>query len=360
MRTGSSQSWVSPVSAWLCFIILSAGAVFPSRQETLSGKVASTESSFSGTKLIWAWSIQPDRSVDRAVAEAQELGFNAVGWTNPEVVRACHERGMKAFVLIEPLTLRRHGALPQQLAKGEEKLPGFDRSVDNPGYPFQFGGEPVPGNREVLHLNLACPRDPGIVEYSVAEATRARQLGYDGICWDFVGYRNYRSCECETCTESLNRLRAKTNMTSEAFYLSALTGLYSSLYVETKRRNPDLLIATHVYPVYLPNILYGKKLMVDYFGETVAWFFKPHWSFRKIRTYTRKTLGTASEFLPSEAMPMIGFYGDGEFAGDRKNPSRLELELRILRNQGTRHLMMCELGHLLRDTAAMRVVKASL
>jgi hypothetical protein len=312
---------------------------------------------FSGIKLIWAWSVRPDRAIDPAVAAAQDMGFNAVGWGNPGVVPACHVRGMKAFALVSPLSLQREGAIPQVLSEGEEKLPGFDRSLDNPQYPFQYGGKPAPGNKEVLHINLACPRDPGVIDYGVAEATRFRKLGYDGVCWDFIGYRNYHSCECDRCRADLGGLTA---ITREAFYLSSLTGLYARLYQETKKVNPELLIATHIYPVYLPDIHYGEKVMADFCGETVSWFFQPHWHFEKIRSYTRKTLNSSRDFRQMEAMPMIGFYSDGEFSRDKKGADRLELELRILRIERTKHFMMCELGHLLRDPGAMKAVKGSL
>jgi len=222
----------------------------------------SDEESLSGIRLIWAWSVDPARSVDETVAQAQDMGFNAVGWSNPAVVQACHERGMKAFVLVNPLSLQRVGALPQVLAEGEDKLPGFDRSKDDPDYPFQHGGEPVPGNREILHVNLACPRDPGVVAYGVAEAIKYDRLGYDGICWDFIGYRNYRSCECVVCRESLASLQASGAISPEDFYLSSLTSLYSRLFSETRKAAPGLLIATHIYPVYLPDIHYGMKFKI--------------------------------------------------------------------------------------------------
>ena len=344
----------------LCLILFNLWLGFGAGQESRSSSESEVERPFSGIKLVWAWSVDPAKSVDSVVAQAQDMGFNAVGWSNPEVVQACRKRQMKAFALISPLSLQREGALPQVLAEGEDKLPGFNRSMDDPGYPFQHGGEPVPGNREVLHLNLACPRDPGVIAYGVEEAIRYDRLGYDGICWDFIGYRNYRSCECERCRATLASLQSGHAVSPEAFYLSSLTGLYSRLYSETKRSAPELLIATHIYPVYLPNIHYGKKVWADYCSETVAWFFQPHWPFEKIRDYARQTLSSSNEFERMEAMPMIGFYGDGQFRRDQKDPGRLELELRILRLEGAKHLMICELGHLLRNPAAMKVVKKSL
>ncbi len=359
-KFGSVRCWKRVTSALFCLTLLVVWANRLVGDTKQSESREYTNKPLSGIKLIWAWSVQPERGVDRAVALAKEMGFNAVGWSNPEIVRACRKREMKAFALISPLSLQREGALPQVLAEGEEKLPGFDRRADDPQYPFQHGGEPVQGNREVLHMNLACPLDPGVIDYGVAEAVRYQRLDYDGICWDFIGYRNYRSCECDRCKRTLADLQAEGGITRESFYLASLTGLYSKLYEETKKSTPELIIAAHIYPVYLPNILYGNKVWVDYCGETVAWFFRPHWFFEKIRAYTRKTLNSPYEHEYTEAMPMIGFYSDREFSRDVKGPERLKLELRILKQQGAKHFMMCELGHLLRNAAAMKAVKEAL
>jgi len=346
--------WIRVSIALFCLILLPVWIVLPASGDLDSESASSSAEPLSGTKLIWAWSVGPENDVDRVVGQARQMGFNAVGWNNQEIVQACRNHGMKAFALISPLSLQRQGASPQVLAEGQQRLPGFDRNADEPQYPFQYGGEPVPGNREILHMNLACPLDPGVINYAVGEAMRFRRLGYDGICWDFIGYRNYRSCECHRCRKELAQRQATDNVTPEDFYLGLLTDLYSTLYEETKRSGPGLRIATHIYPVFLPEILYGHKVRVDYCAETVSWFFRPHWSFEKIRAYTRKTLNR------HRAMPMIGFYGDKEFRRDRKGPERLKRELEILKQQGVQHLMMCELGHLLRDNAAMKAVQESL
>ena len=57
---------------------------------------------------------------------------------------------------------------------------------------------------------------------------------------------------------------------------------------------------------------------------------------------------------------MIGFYSDREFSRDVKGPERLKLELSILKQQGAKHFMMCELGHLLRNVTAVKAVKEAL
>jgi len=324
------------------------------------------EKPLSGLKIICVWTIQADNqeAVEQAVAQAKSLGFNALCWDRPAVVSACHRRGMKAFALICPLD-RREGARLQVLRPGEEKLPGFESDNIPPGQFYQYGGEPVPGKREILDRNFACPNDSGVLGYTLKQVARVREQGYDGIIWDFVGYRNYRSCECEPCRELLERFSRKhpemsAKEAGERFYGKVLVDLYSALYRETKAMAPELIIANHIHPVFLPDIFYGQRVKVDYSGITVSWFFKPHWSLNKVREYTHRVVRGPYLHREVEGMPMIGVYTDGKYAGDRKSARRLGQEFEILKEVGARHLIICELGNILRDREASRIVEAEL
>ena len=320
------------------------------------------EKPLSGIKLVCVWTVEAENAeaVDQAVEQARRLGFNAVSWDRPGVVESCHGRGMKALVIINPLD-RRRGAQLQVLGPGEEKLPGFDRDNLPPEQFYQYGGEPVPGNQEILDQNFTCPNDPGVVKYALKQVADAQEGGNDGIIWDFVGYRNYRSCECESCRKKLREFRQKHPRMSEkqtlnSFYQEVLVDLYSTLYRETKALAPDLIIANHIHPVFLPDVFYGHRVKVDLCGITVSWFFKPHWSLEKVRDYTKKVVSGPYTDKQVEGMPMIGFYADGRYKRDRKSARRLAQEFEILKESGARHLVMCELGHILRDKEAAEVV----
>ncbi|MEA1996114.1 MAG: hypothetical protein U9N45_00670 [Gemmatimonadota bacterium] len=327
---------------------------------------AEGEKPLSGEKIICIWSIdaQDPEAVDNAVDQARELGFNAVCWDRPGVVASCHRRGMKACALFCPLG-RREGAQMQELKAGEEKLPGFDRENIKPEQFYQHGGEPVEGNREILDQNFVCPNDPGVLEYTLKSVAQLMERGFDCVIFDFIGYRNYRSCECPLCRAKLEEFRKKHLGLSEqeagdTFYRDVLIDLYETLYRETKARWPDLIIANHIHPAYLPDLFYAHRIMVDYCGVTVAWFFQPHWPLAKVREYTRKVVSGPYLNKGVEGMPMIGLYTDGEHTRDRKSPARLKQEFAILKESGARHLVMCELGHILRDKELAAVVREEL
>ncbi|MFC1537728.1 hypothetical protein ACFL4P_02750, partial [Gemmatimonadota bacterium] len=230
---------------------------------------------------------------------------------------------------------------------------------------YQYGGEPTQGNREILDQNFVCPNDPGVPEYALKLVSGMQERSFDGIVWDFIGYRNYRSCECGLCRTGLEDFRGRhpelsEEESGESYYEKVLVDLYDLLYRETKKLAPDLIIANHIHPVFLPNIFYGHKVRVDYCSITVSWFFKPHWPLEKVREYTGKVVKGPYAHKQVVGMPMIGFYTDGEYARDRRSAERLSLEFEILKQAGAQHLIICELGHILRDREAAEVVREAL
>lgn len=251
------------------------------------------------------------------------------------------------------------------LAPGEERLPGFRRDSIPPEQFYQYGGEPLEGQREILDQNFTCPNDPGVLQYTLKRTTELKETGYDGIIFDFVGYRNYRSCECGLCLEKLDQFRRRhpelnAQEARDRFYENVLVELYDILYRETKEIAPDLAVANHIHPVYLPDIFYGRRVRADYCGATVSWFFKPHWPLEKVRDYARKVVTGPYVQENVQGMPMIGVYTDREYTRDRRNPARLRQDLQIIKKAGAKHLIMCELGHILRDPETARVVREEL
>jgi hypothetical protein len=333
---------------------------------TVPSALADSAKPLSGIKLICVWTLagENELAVEEGVKQAKSLGFNAVCWNRPGLAAACHKLGLKAYAIVSPLE-RRETALLQVLKKGEEKLAGFDPGKTPPEQFYQYGGEPMQGKQEILDQNLACPNDPGVLEHSLKKVAELRDAGCDGVIWDFVGYRNYKSCECNLCLTELENFRKEHPKLDEeesknSFYENTLVSLYDALYRETKRIAPNLNILNHIHPVFLPDIFYGRRVWVDYCGITVSWFFKPHWPLEKVREYTIKVLSGPYTHKEVNGMPMIGFYTDGQYARDRKSPERLEKEFEILKETGARNLIMCELGHILRDKDAARVVRREL
>lgn len=323
---------------------------------------AAEEKPLSGLKTVFVWSI-PGNQIEKAVLSAKVLGFNAVGWKK-DCVAACHKHGMKAIKVLEPLKPR-DGGIDQVLRPGDEKLPGFDKKAIKPEHKFQYGGEPAPGNKEILDRSFVCPQDPGVVAYTTGEVEKVKRQGYDGVCWDFVGYRNYYCCECAACKKGLAAFRKEQATLSEeaartAYYEKLLVEAYEKIFDAARKAAPKMIIITHCHPVYLPNPFHGHKIKVEYCGVTVSWFFKPHWPLDKIRTYTKKTVNGPYAHNGAEGMPMIGYYGDRGLEAHRRTPERLKAEFDILKAEGAKHLMMCELGHIIRDEAIAKVVKEAL
>jgi hypothetical protein len=155
-------------------------------------------------KVTASWNIpMTEEGVRAAVAGAKELGFNGYAWSSQRLdetlVSQCRASGMRCFKLLAPLA-KRPGARVQVVEEVERRLPGFTGGLTSE---YQYGGKPLPGHPEVLNLELVCPLDESVVAHAAGEVASAKRLGYDGLCWDFVGYRNYHSCECETCRAAL-------------------------------------------------------------------------------------------------------------------------------------------------------------
>jgi hypothetical protein len=322
-----------------------------------------TPAPLSGLKIVCVWSVvahtvEEEREV---VARAAEIGFNGICWDRQSVPDACRNNGLKSFIIIRPLE-RRPEAQLQVLEPGEDTLAGFvPDEIPSEQY-YQYGGEPLSGNIEILDQNFTCPNDPGVVGYSIGRVKEAMAAGYDGIIWDFVGYRNYHSCNCPFCRNGLAEYRAANPELSDKesaakFYKNVLVDLYDTLYVLTKKIAPDLIVANHIHPVYMPDLFYGRRVNTDYCGITVSWFFKPHWPLEKVGDYVRKVLNGPYEHKHVQGMPMIGFYTDWPDSRDRKYPDRVRQEFEILRQAGAQHLMFCELGHILRDREVCEVIK---
>ncbi|MBN1808497.1 MAG: hypothetical protein JW909_05475 [Planctomycetes bacterium] len=312
----------------------------------------------SGLRLAAVWTC---RSPGSDVAAAHELGFNGVIWNNPACVEPCHGLGMKAFRIVEPLRPRA-GARLQEMLQDETLLPGADPAAGMEEH--QAGGEPAAGRREVLERKLVCPLDPSAVDYAAGEAARALQQGYDGIVWDFIGYRNYHSCECETCRKALAEfMLAHPGMSREdasgAFYRKLLVDLYAVLYDKVKELDADAVVLTHTHPVFLPDPFHGLDVRVDCCAITAAWFFRPFWPMDKVREYSGRIVKGPYAYGGAEGMPMIGYYADGDLSAHIKDPDRLRDELDAVRNAGAKHVMICELGHVLRTPPAAAVIRAA-
>jgi hypothetical protein len=120
---------------------------------------------------------------------------------------------------------------------------------------------------------------------------------------------------------------------------------------------PKAKLATHVYPVFLPEPLYGNRLDVDYCCQTVAWFFQPYWTEQKVREYTRTVVGEQSRHHPrARGIPFVGVYVGRPYAD--KSPERLAEELRLIWEAGgTSSLSVCSFDEFVEHPEMCQVVK---
>jgi hypothetical protein len=299
----------------------------------------------------WTLPVSPE-GVSVIVDRVCDLNFNAIAWTSgredEDLVRICRAKGVRTFKVLEPLH-KREGAVFQVMEPGEDALPGAVKPAAD--HPYQYGGEPAPGCREVLDQALVCPHDPGVIAYTMGLVAKAQAAGYDGVCWDFIGYRNYRSCACALCRTELAAFRAAhpdlaPEAAAQSFYKAGLVDLYAALYKETRAAAPAMQVMCHIHPVYLPDPLYGREVRVDYCGMTAAWFFKPHWELAKVEQYLAATVNGPYADPATVGMPMIGFYNDD---GSRRSAARVREELALVVKTHARALMVAELGNILQD-----------
>lgn len=215
----------------------------------------------------------------------------------------------------------------------------------------QFGGEPVsspdlcPDLIDCFLGDTDCVKSFGALEKTLMENQEA-----DGIAFDYIGYTNLRSCECDGCKARLAAWLAENGLeenevSRNRFFREGLVNYINALVTEAKRIRPGIKVAIHLYPAFLPDPLYGKDLKADYVQETVAWYFA--WPEEKIADYTRKIL-SSRHYPGSVSVPFVGLNADSHSPLPMKTPERLEAELRLILANGGNSLAVCNGGDMLK------------
>lgn len=235
-----------------------------------------------------------------------------------------------------------------------------DKTKGKSGY--QYGGEPVHG-LEVLEASLLCFHHPAVRDFFEGQIRDLLRIpGLRGIAMDYFGYQNYRCCRCATSLKAFeNWHKAHAELSREAasdrFSLETLVDFVNGLARYARSVRPDAKVTCHIYPVFLPEPLYGNRLDVDFCGQTAAWYFEPFWSSEKIRSYTSVICGEEKKHFPrAEGVAMIGVYTQpARFP--MKSPDRLAQELQaILDGHGDR-VQVCSLNDVLRDPGTRDVFR---
>ncbi|MDD5599697.1 MAG: hypothetical protein PHV82_17260 [Victivallaceae bacterium] len=313
-------------------------------------------------KMTWCWTLpcRNERDIEYGVIQARNLGFNAMEWSQaqaefPETfVAVCRKHKMESYYCINPAS-----EIKQQLLPAEDNFPVSS----------QAGGEPPDPDigKVISHKRRRpCFNQEDARRNAKAVVDKAIKLGFDGIALDFVGYDNLHGCYCASCCKARRDYIAShpgmaAKEAENRFAEECIVKYYASVVAYAKAVKPAVKTTCHIYPAFMPDILYGNLLPVDYCGQTVAWFFKPHWKFEKIKKYSEIVVRDENKYhAHSIGTPFIGFYCGGGYAKDRKTAERMRQEIRIIKDAGAKGIQIVELGHILADKAVSRVLAEEL
>ncbi len=236
-----------------------------------------------------------------------------------------------------------------------------DKTPGKTGY--QFGGEPA-NELEVLETPLLCFHDPRVLAAFRKQIDEILAVpGVSGVAFDYFGYQNYRCCQCPVSQQRLEAYRNEhpelsREVSLERFSLETLVSFNNDLAAYAYTVNPKAKVITHVYPVYLPQPLYGNLLDLDVCGQTAAWFFEPFWSVEKITAYARVIAGEANRYhARPRGAALIGYY-NSPARYPVKSPERLQLELQAILAGGCTRVHVCSFNDVLKTPEAAAVFRS--
>ena len=186
--------------------------------------------------------------------------------------------------------------------------------------------------------------------------------GIAGIAFDGIGYQNYYDCHCPDSMKlykdycANNKIKPSEKAWLE-FSLKTLVDFNNALVDYVHQLNPEAKTFNHIWPVYLPEPLYGNRLKMDYCGQTAAWYF--YWDPLRIEQYSSKIFKDQKKYWPNaNGVAFIGYYDamkNQQFP--HKSPAKVESELRAILKGGSRMLMVCGLKDVLDNPDIAEVFK---
>ena len=220
---------------------------------------------------------------------------------------------------------------------------------------YAFGGEPEPGREkdDVLQYGQPCFIGPAARSNSVARvlASLDKNPDADMVLFDYVGYQNYRRCHHPDCERLYQEYLAKNGLkdtpeSEKEFFLGELVAVNNAMHDAIKARNPRIVTGTHLYPVFLPEPLYGYRLKFDVIFETCAWYLK--WPDEKIKAYAADCLAKRPADYPrSRRVPFIAVTR-GSWC-ENKTAADVERELNDLLDAGVDEICAFEMNAIVDD-----------
>lgn len=295
-------------------------------------------------RAVWEWSCPKGTQADliRLADNAHALGFNVIMMSPPSkligfMADQCHQRGMKLY--LSTVFAGGDKSWRQVMSPDEQ-----ERAKLPPTKGYMVGGEPLLAG-ELFSDALPCYARPEVHDYFRKIVTANATQPVDGLALDYVGYQNYRRCYCPTC-QGRNSEQILIDFTND-------------MATAARQANPKLRLTSHVYPWFSPAPYWGHLTDVDYVGQTVSWFFKPHWPLPKVAERTAQLIRNQHRVYPQHsAAPFIGF--DASKPQNYRSAKRVAAEIEIIKASGAQAMQVAELGYLLRKPLVAEAVAREL
>ena len=211
----------------------------------------------------------------------------------------------------------------------------------------RFGG-PAVNPFDTLRNTIPCfisDKELKLSKAKIDKLLKKAPAGSAGICFDFLGYTNFRGCYCKNCLTLLQKFLREKKLKDTAenrsiFYRDQLVNYYNAMADYVKSKRPGYKVLAHFYPDFQFEPFYGNRTKVDFAGQTVAWYFK--YPLAEVAANTRRVLAEANRYQPHSAViPFLGLNTDTRTALGFKTPEELDLELKTILAAGARSLMIC-------------------
>ena len=313
-------------------------------------------------KALWAHKVKSEKDAAELVVLTQKMNCNILivhatseGLIAKEksaiktVINSAHKKGIKVYYWMVNLRVpsefsRKHPELMQKVKPDEQKKIGSPRI--NPERANVHGG------------NWLNP-DFGLTDYEKNIIQKMlTEFNFDGLALDYVGYRNYYACFSDYSNKKRKEFANQhPQMTKqqilEKFSENSLINYTFQARKAAKAVKKDIKLAIHIYPDFDPNPTYGSKLPIEYSGQTIAWFYKPFWSLKKVRAKCMMYKNAKKQkYKYNKFVPFIGVY-----SGKRlKSPERLRQEIRIAELAGNGTVMLAFAKTFAKHTELVKIV----
>ena len=216
-------------------------------------------------------------------------------------------------------------------------------------------------NTEVLAYDVLCFNTPEVKELvkdRIREALAAP--GVKGVAFDGIGYQNYHACFCPVCEKLFveycekEKKDPKQGAARDEFSLKCLVDFNNGMVDFAKSLKADAVTVNHIWPVFMPEPLYGNRLKIDFCGQTAAWY--SFWDPWRIEKYSRIITADQEKYHQGvKGAAFIGYYDSPLFPV--KTPAKVESELRAILRGGSTCLMMCGLEDMMKNEEIALVFK---